>query len=1023
MPTFERLELWSDYQAAGGTPICDIPDLLTCRAAFNVEAPDQESLSFAIPVTSRNKALVTARKVARTVFTDGSFNEWKISKDAAAPLSDAGRCTLTAQPPIFALVECGLYYTTGAGGARSFTFSLTDVTPSAAMTALVLGTPDCPSWIGLGTITPSVLISVEGEFQTPLAIWFAIRDAIRAAGIGCEARLRRNGTTQYLLDLVTAVGASAPTPEVRVAKQLIDYVHEHDTARQATRIIPRGPVDATGVDATLARARFKVTAVNGGTLRLTVADDAGGGGPIAFDDQYLGWYVFRERTGRTFQIVHTYAATQEIELATVSNFAAHSVTAPEWVSLRLTEALNGTRRWGTDAWAIATPYNARWSEVTAVGAGTLTLTDNWGVGDPIIVNNRFVDWRLRRSSLVLATTFTMNVTAGRLDCASVTGVQAGDLVVIGTAAAAPYGSGGLGSAPGTTMALVTSVDTVNKYLYCTIRYAGTWITGPFTYYARIFREVATQHLVTASVAATNVVTVDAVGTAANTDLVEIIQPCQGTLPYYVESPADVASYGKKIAVLGRSETGEVNLAPNACQRVWTNASNPPDGYVYDITSGAPSESKETTITRQGGASWLVELAGTTGVATAKLPPARVHPVEGASYASVRLKAQFPASALSTQEHCHFAVKKVDVAGTVLATPAAWGSNWTVTVGGPNNTIQPEKNLVAVDTWIDIAFEGLDVTGFVDELLRVDITGSNVGGGVVLKVFIDGVQITQTVTAPRAEPALLIEFAEATKLLQVANLELLAWAAPPVVFSMTAADLEAIDPTLYSEDKITLGGTIRAVDPDATVDVSLRLMQWSPDYHDPAGATYVLATLPALLSDRLAGGGSTSSTGAGAIRASAVAVGGGAVAWDAIAGKPATFPATAHVHTWADILSAVAGQGPRVGVARMDSSGDADIDVISGSPGATQTIFTSSGDHRHFLVVTGQYNNTDAFMDLVCLFEASGLTVGEISKHNVKGTSKPRTYSTGAGTLLLSLGGGGPNTYKVRVVSLNAAGPA
>lgn len=838
MPKFAGLSVCSTWAAAGGTPIREVARLalLECKAQRTVENPDQNRLDVGVRRTWDGLSELTPRRVLRVSYTNGAFDEWRINTQQRATLGGTGIKRFSCLPPIYMLAECGEYYTTGAGGVRDYSYSLIDVTASQALTTLVLGTPGLPGFVGLGTVdaaVDAVLIDVAStdEGKTPLAIAFQIRDAVRAKGVSCELAYRRVGTTSYVIDLVTQVGAGAAVPEFAAGKNLLDYLLTYNCTRQTTRVRPIGPVDATGLRARLSRARYKVTAVNGGTKRVTVADELGGAGPVQFDEQYVGWFVFREKTGRTFQILHTYKATQEIELADVSTMAAHSVTAPEWITFRETEALTGTRRWGSDApTGAGTPYKARWAEVTAVGAGTLTLTDNWGVGDPVDVDGRWIDWQLRRASLVLATSFTMNVTAGRLDCASVAGVQAGDIVVIGANAAAPYGSTSLGSAPGTTQAVVTSVDAVNKYLHCSIRYAGAWITGPFTYYARIFRTVATRHMVTGSTASTNVVGVDAVGTAAATDLVEIVQECQGVLPTHVESPADVSAYDVKLSTLEVSDTGECNLVPNPVMRAWTGgASVAPDGWTWTESGGGAAATitriSDPAFTLQGGYSALCNFSVVSGKnGELRCPPSFVNPTVEAGIATARVRLWF--TLFNANAECYVELVKISAAGTVSSlSPVA-----KVTLLAAST---------ALGTWVDITVSGT-ISALIDERLEVKIT-ANASYGV--RAYVDGGQITQTPSAPRAYPELLIEYAEGTKLLQQANVELLAWAGPPKEFSAKIADFARVDPATHGADEVTLGGNIRLFHTEETVDETVRCLSMGENYLNEADTDLTIAVLP------------------------------------------------------------------------------------------------------------------------------------------------------------------------------------
>lgn len=842
MPQFLGLCTATTWAAAGGVPAREIARhaLASCRAQRTVENPDQNRLDFGVRRNWDGLGALTPRSIVRVVKSDGSFDEWRLNTNDKATLAPgSGIKQFSALPPIYMLAECGEYYTIGAGGVRDYSYAMDGATATQAITSLVLGTPGIPGFVSLGTVDAAidaVPIDIEStdEGKTPLAILSQIRDAVRGKDVPCELEFVRVGTTGYTINFRTSIGASAPVPVFEAGKNVIDYLLKYNCTQQTTRVRPKGPTDATGLAARLSRARFKVTAVNGGTKRVTVADEAGGAGPIRYDEQYVGWYAFREKTGRTFQVLHSYTATQELEFADVSTMAAHSVTAPEWLSFRESETLTGMRRWGMNANALGTPYKAQWSEVTTVGAGTLTLTDNWGVGDPVTVDNRFVDWRLRRASLVLATSFTQNVVVGRLDCASVAGVQVGDLVVIGINAAAPYGSGSLGTQPGTTMAIVSSVDTVNKYLYCTIRYAGTWQIGLLTYYARIFREVVTRHLVVASVAATNVVTVDAVGTAAATDLVEIIQPCQGVLPTYIESPADLAAYGVKISRLDVSDTGECDITPNPVMRVWTGGpAVAPDGWTWTESGGGAAatiaRNSDPAYTLQGGHSALCNFSVAGGKNGALLtPPGYVHATPEAMIASTRVRLRF--TVFNAGAECYVELVRVTPAGAVssLATVAK------VTLRDPT-----VNGGVALGAWTDAVVHG-SLADIADERLAVQITAN---GGLGVQAYVDGAQTTQTPAAPREAPALLIEYAEGNKLLQRANRELVEWASPPQEFTGKIADFARVDPATYSADAITLGGSLRLIHADEAVDQAVRCLSLGEDYLNEANTDVTIAALP------------------------------------------------------------------------------------------------------------------------------------------------------------------------------------
>jgi hypothetical protein len=855
MPKFATLTICSTWAAAGGVPIRDIPRhaLADCRATLTVENPDQNRLEGSVRRKWDGLGELTARRVLRVGFTDGTFDEWRLHTSTPATLG-SGLKPFSCLPPVYMLAECGEYYTTGAGGLRDYSYSLSSTTASQAFTTLVLGTPGIPAFVGLGTVDAAidaVEIDVEStdEGRTPLAIVLQIRDAVRKKGVACEWQYRRVGTSSYVVDFVTQVGDEAAVPEFAAGKNLINYLLGYDCTRQTTRVRTTGPVDATGLAARMSRARFAVTAVNGGTKRLVLADEAGGPGPIQFDEQYVGWFAFRERTGRTYQILHSYASTQEIELADVSTMAAHSVTAPEWISFRETEPLTGTRRWLGNA-----GYLMGALEVTAVAGATLTCAGSWGA-DAFDVDGRFIDWYLRRATFVLATSGTSAVSASRLDVLSVTGVQAGDVVVPGSAATPSYGFAG------PTM-VVASVDTVNKRLTVTSRDGADLILSGTTRYFRIYRPVAQLHLIRGSTASTNVVTVDAVGTAAVNDLVEVVQPCGGVLPTWVESPAHVAESGVKVSVLSVDAGGECNVVPNPVMRAWSgSASTPPDGWTWTGTGGA-------TITRLTDPAFAIEsdyaalciLNTSTNVSGGlRSPPAFLHQVAGADTYSVRFRFQitdFPPGweydpgiddMVPVQSTITVQVFRRLPNGTLLAGPY-------LVFGSPTGALTGDGSFprTQLNTWLDAVFPALSAP-LTDETLVVAIGaymwGTTPGGDI--KAVVAGVQITQTPTAPREIPQRLLEYSGGTTHLQRANAELRAWAPLPTVITAKIADFARVDPDRHAADEVTLGGAIRLTHQDEGVDQTVRCLSLAVNYLDDADTGVTVAALPPRLTSLVA----------------------------------------------------------------------------------------------------------------------------------------------------------------------------
>lgn len=344
---------------------------------------DQESLTFTFSRFDRRgdvRPIVSAligRSVATVVWDDGTFDERRVSliDDGTG---NGGLITVTANPLILDLAE-GADSSTGKGlvsllqnCVRTFDFTAVSDTATVMWDTYII--PACPSWVSRGTIDPTAAIpQLQWSRSTPQALALQVRDALRAMNISCELRLRRNGVTDYKLDLVTQIGASASVPLFHPNTSLDSLSRRIDTSQQSSRLFVTGETDPSGLAGIPGRARWLVTNVNGGTLKVTLADPNGGSGPIGFTNQWVGAYALRTLTGRTFAIQASDPVAQTITLLDVSTTAAG-----ETFELRLTEP-------GTNTRVRATP-NPRYA-ISAVGGSTLTLSS-----DPITVDNQHVDW-------------------------------------------------------------------------------------------------------------------------------------------------------------------------------------------------------------------------------------------------------------------------------------------------------------------------------------------------------------------------------------------------------------------------------------------------------------------------------------------------------------------------------------------------------------------------------------------------------------------------------------------------------
>lgn len=357
-------------------------DLVDAQDVHAIE--DQESLTFKYPRLDRLGVVrpITAQlrqgRVCTVVWDDGSFDEWRVG------IVDDGRgqgglITVACVPLWLDLTERA-DSSTGKGwvsslsnGNRVFEFQISQSTASQIWTTYVM--PACPSWVTAGTIDSTAVIpTLALSRQTPWAVALAVRDALRSMDVTCEVALRRNGTTDYKLDLVTQVGSAQATPVFHPVNALASLKRRTDPTLQATRILVKGANAPDTLPGVLGRSRWKCTAIDGVNKTLTLADRNGGSGPIGFDNQWVNAYVLRVKTGRTYLISASSASAQAVTVPDVANIATD-----EDFEFRLTEPLSNTRQAQVVRYAI-----------TAVTPTTITNS-----GNPIAADGQYLDWYAR----------------------------------------------------------------------------------------------------------------------------------------------------------------------------------------------------------------------------------------------------------------------------------------------------------------------------------------------------------------------------------------------------------------------------------------------------------------------------------------------------------------------------------------------------------------------------------------------------------------------------------------------------
>lgn len=314
-PRCVRLEVWSGFQCAGGTRLAVIPDALTAEDAFSVSAENQ--LTLTLPLGSSAHASLAARRVLRTVFADDSFNEWRILSRTQERSERGLVARVEAGDPLLALGDLIIARTEG-DGTHLYQWPNEGRTASEYLSTVILPalTAEGYTWVAAGTIDPTEPVPLVFDYTTPLA---ALR--YLAQQTGCELRLRRNGTTQYLVDIVTRVGSTAAIRYVRQGRDLLRLLREERVDAMATRVVPKG-ADEGGIRATMAEAEWRVATVFDilVTHYVVLEDPLGGDGPVLEDDQLNGYYLLKPG-GTLQQITDTTAATQRLDMADVTGIS------------------------------------------------------------------------------------------------------------------------------------------------------------------------------------------------------------------------------------------------------------------------------------------------------------------------------------------------------------------------------------------------------------------------------------------------------------------------------------------------------------------------------------------------------------------------------------------------------------------------------------------------------------------------------------------------------------------------------
>jgi hypothetical protein len=383
MPKFTRLEVWSDVACNSGTRLAVYPlgTLLSCQATFSLDGNEQ--LTFSVPARriianfeevrlteddgtritedsgTRVTELVTLqdtnliRGLVVRVCTDSAtaFDEWRITdiEDESGSPFIGVRCL-----PIALDLARALYVSYDGTGAPVTTFDAVEIDAEGMVDGPIRDALDAANlpYIVKGTIEPTGTFDVSTDWDSAQGLALA---AIERGG--GELQVRRNGTTDYRIDILNEIGSTAPVVTARTARNLLTTKRTRSGSLGGTRVVARGRDDSTS--RTIGYAYWEVVSVDTASTpeQVVIRDPRGAGfpSPVPFTGMLDGAYVSRlVPTYAGHLILGSYedsvAGQAVIEVTDASTF-----TAGDRVEFLATNAANGERLWGlTDPAQVAT---------------------------------------------------------------------------------------------------------------------------------------------------------------------------------------------------------------------------------------------------------------------------------------------------------------------------------------------------------------------------------------------------------------------------------------------------------------------------------------------------------------------------------------------------------------------------------------------------------------------------------------------------------------------------------------------
>jgi hypothetical protein len=273
-----RVELWTDYQAAGGSRKGDLGAAKDGTVSASVVGDGAFTGTF-----SRARWIELGgalRDVVRVTWPEGTVEEARIS--TVDDTQEALVVTITALP-VFDELNTGGPIVRAVGG-DPVTQLGGELALSTWLTSYVLPHPSAQRLgLTLGTLARDPILPGDFDAPTPGEL---VRQLFDAAGL--ELALVRVSDTAWRLDGPLAIGDTLPPLVVEAGRNQLALRAAIDDESVAGVVVPMGAPDPeTGDRATIAQVRYTITALPGSNW-VALQDPETGTSPIRVDSQWVG---------------------------------------------------------------------------------------------------------------------------------------------------------------------------------------------------------------------------------------------------------------------------------------------------------------------------------------------------------------------------------------------------------------------------------------------------------------------------------------------------------------------------------------------------------------------------------------------------------------------------------------------------------------------------------------------------------------------------------------------------------------